>query len=106
MLSRRAVAGDIWFPGGARTDVALTSIAGDFLDRRTYRGALYGGPSASRVGGALLGSDGVLGVGGWFRSKGHAGDEGGQKRPVAVCAVQPWEVTGSFDHLELTHPGR
>ena len=33
VLSRRAVAGDIWLPGGARTDVALTSIAGDFLDR-------------------------------------------------------------------------
>jgi ThiF family len=47
VLSRRAVAGDIWLPGGARTDVVLTSIAGDFLDRRTDRGALYGGPSAS-----------------------------------------------------------
>jgi tRNA A37 threonylcarbamoyladenosine dehydratase len=47
VLSRRAVAGDVWLPGGVRSDVALTSIAGDFLDRRTDRGALYGGPSAS-----------------------------------------------------------
>ncbi len=47
VLSRQAVAGDIWFPGGARTDVALTSIAGDFLDRRTDHGALRGGPPAS-----------------------------------------------------------
>ncbi len=47
VLSRRAVAGDIWLPCGARTDVALTSIAGGFLDRRTDRGALYGAPSTS-----------------------------------------------------------
>lgn len=47
VLSQQAVAGDIWLPGGARTHVALTSIVGDFLDRRTDRGALHGGSSAS-----------------------------------------------------------
>jgi ThiF family protein len=39
VMSQQAVAGDIWLPGGARTDVALTSIAGDFLDSRTDRGS-------------------------------------------------------------------
>jgi hypothetical protein len=46
VLSRRAVAGDIWLPGGFRTGVALTSIVGDFLDRRSDRGAVYARPSA------------------------------------------------------------
>jgi hypothetical protein len=40
VLARQAVAGDIWLPGGGRTGVGLTSITGDFLDRRTDRGAL------------------------------------------------------------------
>lgn len=47
VLSRRALAGDIWLPDGARTEVTLTSIVGDFLDRRTARGALEAGPPVS-----------------------------------------------------------
>jgi hypothetical protein len=49
VLSRRAVAGDIWLPGGARAALALTSIVGDVLDRRTDNGVLYGGPPESRT---------------------------------------------------------
>jgi hypothetical protein len=47
VMSRRAVAGDIWLPDGTRTGVALTAIVGDFLDRRTDHGALHGGPTES-----------------------------------------------------------
>lgn len=47
VLSRRAVAGDIWLPGGTRAAVALTSIVGDRLERRTDHGALRGALIAS-----------------------------------------------------------
>jgi tRNA A37 threonylcarbamoyladenosine dehydratase len=40
VLSRQAIAGDIWLPGGTRTDAVLTSVIGDSLERRTRGGAL------------------------------------------------------------------
>jgi hypothetical protein len=40
VLSLDAVAGDIWLPGGSRKDLALTSIAGESLDRRTDHGKI------------------------------------------------------------------
>jgi Dinucleotide-utilizing enzymes involved in molybdopterin and thiamine biosynthesis family 2 len=49
VLSRRAVTGDIWLPDGTRADLAVTSVVGDALDRRTDNGAIYGGASASRT---------------------------------------------------------
>jgi tRNA A37 threonylcarbamoyladenosine dehydratase len=38
VLSQRALAGDVWLRDGTRAEVALTSIIGDHLDRRTAGG--------------------------------------------------------------------
>jgi hypothetical protein len=52
VLSRQAVAGDIWLPGGARTNSVLTSVVGDSLERRTKSGAL---PVGRHVSGPAIG---------------------------------------------------